>query len=210
MYREKIILLGSGGHAGIVLDILNETGLYDIIGLTTKSLKKGDFFKGIPILGDDSILNEYQKKGINKIAIGVGGFTNNYLRKNIFLGLKKLGFTVVSTIHPRSIISKTAEIGEGVCVFPGAIINCGVKIGNNVIIATGSSIDHGTIIHDHVLISAGVTIGAYSEIKESALIALGAKVISDIIIGEEALVAAGAVVVKNIERNKKVFGIPAK
>lgn len=210
MKKEKIILIGTGGHAGVVLDILNEIDQYEIIGVTTKGLNKGDYFKDILVLGDDSVLAEFKKKGIDKVALGIGGFKDNYLRKSIFLYLKELGFEVISVVHPKSIISRTVEIGEGACIFPGVIINSNVRIGNNVIIATGSSIDHETIIEDHVLISAGVTIGACSLIKQEALIALGAKIVSGISIGAETLIAAGAVVVQDIANNEKVYGIPAK
>lgn len=206
--NNDIILIGDGGHAKIIVDILEASSNYNIIGVTSIKKDKNDFL-GYPILGNDSILYEYFNKGINKVALGLGGYRNNNLRIKMYKLVKKIGFEVVSAVHPRAILSKSVKLGEGNAIFAGAIINPEVRIGNNVIIATGASIDHETIIKDHALISAGVTIGGYVEIEEGVLCALGSNVISGIKIGKNALVAAGAVVVNDIMENTKVFGIPA-
>jgi sugar O-acyltransferase (sialic acid O-acetyltransferase NeuD family) len=207
---KEVIVLGSGGHARVVIDILNATHEYQIIGVTSVSLKLGSMFMGIPVIGDDSILFQYKEKGISMVAMGLGGYKNNDSRKKLYSYVKALGLQVVKVIHPGAIISSRTEIGEGVTIFPGVILNTDVRVGNNVIIATGSTIDHETVIEDHVLVSAGVTVGAYVHIKEAAILALGSKVISGIIIGQNSLIAAGAVVVNNIPDNSRVFGIPAK
>ena len=210
MKKIEVIVLGSGGHAKVVIDILYQMVTYKIIGVTSVDLKQGSFFQGYEVLGDDNVLPLYKQNGIKHVVMGIGGYRDNNLRKTLFQKIKSLGFDFVNVIHPQSIISETSKFGEGVTIFPGAIINTEVKIGDNVIIATGASVDHETIIENHVLVSAGVTIGANSIIKESALLALGSKVISGITIGSNALIAAGAVVVNDIRDNQKVFGLPAK
>lgn len=208
--KEKVILIGTGGHALIMIDIINAMNKYKIIGVTTKNPDQTSFFEGIPVIGDDDVLKSYKQKGINSVAIGIGGFINNSARKAIYNRIKGLGFNVIRAIHPQSVISPTALLGEGVTIFAGVIINPYVKVGDNVIIATGATIDHETEIENHILVSAGVTIGGYTLIKEGALIALGAKIISGIKVGKNAFVAAGAVVVKNVPDEASVYGIPAK
>lgn len=207
--KEKVIVIGDGGHAKIVIDILGYYEKYEIIGVTSKEPKSEKFY-GHPIIGTDEVLEGFFKKGVTNVAIGIGGFTNNELRKQLFIKVKKIGFNVISAIHPNAIISKKATLGEGTTIFAGVVINPDVIIGDNCVIATSSSIDHETIVEDHCLISAGVTLGANCLIKEGTLCALGAKIISGVKVGENALIAAGAVVVKDIVRNSKVFGVPAK
>lgn len=208
--HKKVIVIGSGGHAKVVIDILNLMSNIEIIGITSKSLHKGTEFFNYTVLGDDTILNEFVLDNEVYVAMGLGGFRDNNLRKQVYNYCKNLGLSFVNVIHPSAIISNTAKIGEGVVIFPGVVINTDVTIGNNVIIATNSSIDHETIISDHVLISAGAIIGAYTKIDDGALIALGANVVSGIIIGSNSLVAAGAVVINNVEAEESVYGIPAK
>lgn len=206
---KKIIVIGSGGHAKVIIDIINCMGNYEIIGITSNSLEKGVTFCGFPVIGDDNVLANFNPNE-HQIAMGLGGYTDNYLREKVYKYVKNLGLTFINIVHPSASISKTANLGEAVVIFPGVVLNTEVKVGNNSIVATCSSIDHETIIGDNVLVSAGVTIGAYSIIHDNALIALGAKIISGVEIGKNALVAAGAVVIKNVEADQRVFGIPAK
>ena len=207
--KEKVIIIGDGGHAKIVIDILYEMNKYDILGITSKNNDKKEFY-GLPILGNDEVLLEFKNKGIHNIAIGIGGFKDNGLRTRVFDKFSLMGFNIVNVIHPKAIISKSVKLGKGNVIFAGVILNPDVKLGNNVIVATGSTIDHETIVEDNCLISAGVTIGANTKIGNGSLCALGSKIISDVSIGKSVLVAAGAVVVNNIKDGTRVFGVPAK
>jgi UDP-perosamine 4-acetyltransferase len=206
--KEEIILVGSGGHAKIVNDILNEMNGYEIRGVVTN--EKLDSFCGLPVLGNDEVLDTYFSRGIRKLAMGIGGFTSNSLREQVYLSLRAKQFEFINCIHPSAIISKSCKIGDGCVIFAGTVLNAEVVIGNNVIVATGSTIDHETQLGDHILVSAGVTIGANNKISTGALIALGAKIVSGVTIGENSLVAAGSVVVNDVPANTAVFGIPAK
>lgn len=205
---KKVIVIGSGGHAKVVIDILSVMPNVQILGITSNDLQTGDEFLTYPILGDDKSIRDYNKEIY--LAMGLGGFRDNHLRRKTFELLKGYGFNFINAIHPSSNISKTVKLGEGVVVFPGVTINTEVVIGDNTIIATGTTIDHETKIRNHVLVSAGVTIGAYCEIEENVLLALGSKIVSGIKIKKNSLVAAGAVVLKDIKENEQVFGIPAK
>jgi len=206
--KQPVIVIGSGGHAKVVIEILHALNNYTIIGVTSNSLHKGDLFAGYNVLGEDSVLIEYNPHK-HLIAMGLGGYKNNILREKVYSYVKKMGFNFVNVIHPQAILSESTKLGEGVVIFPGVVINSEVIIGDNTIIATGSTIDHETAIGNHVLVSAGVTIGAYSKLHDNSLIALGAKVISGIDIGKNAVVAAGAVVISNVSENETVYGIPA-
>jgi len=207
--KEKVIIIGTGGHARVVIDIIQEAGEFQIAGLIAKD-KSMESFAGYPVTGTDDDLPAIHSSGIKHAAIGIGGYRDNQLRTRIFDNLKNIGFEIINAIHPRAITSKSITMGEGCTLFPGAIVNTDAVIGDNVIIATGATIDHETIIHNDVLISAGVTIGAYCTIGEGALCALGSKIISGINIGENAVVAAGAVVIDDVDSNNIVYGIPAK
>ena len=207
---DKIVVIGSGGHAGVVIDILEEMNKYQIVGIITNDIFPNSKFNNYDILGDDSALQSLIMNGINKVAIGIGGFNNNVLRKEIFCKLKEIGFEIVSIIHPKTVIAKSTQIDEGSVIFAGVVINPNVSIGKNVIIATGATIDHETVIKDHVLVSAGVTVGANDIIQEGALLALGSNIISDITVGRNVLIGAGAVVVKDCLEPGTYLGIPAR
>jgi sugar O-acyltransferase (sialic acid O-acetyltransferase NeuD family) len=211
---KKVIVVGSGGHAKVVIDILQEMianeSKIEIIGVTSNLLAIAEVFFGFKVLGTDEIIKNYSNNDNYMVAMGLGGYRDNTLRDKIFHYVKDFGINFINAIHPSAIISKSVKLGEGVVIFPGVVINTDVMIGDNSIIATLASIDHETIIENNVLVSAGVTVGAYAKIGSGTLLALGSKVISGVTIGRNVLVASGAVVVSNIDDNKTVFGIPAK
>lgn len=208
--ENKIAIVGAGGHALIVLDILERMGNYRIVGFVDPSIPRGSLCHGYSVLGDDAVLQGLKSDGLTHLALGVGGFRNNGARRAIFARLKDAGFGLVSPLHPNSVVSCRASLGEGCCLFAGATVNPGCVIGDNVIIATNSSIDHETVLASHVLISAGCTIGGNVTIGEGSLVAIGATVVSGVRIGRNVLVAAGAVVVKDVEDGLTVMGIPAR
>jgi UDP-perosamine 4-acetyltransferase len=207
---HDLIIIGNGGHAKIVIDILEERGDYNILGIITKN--KGDEIGigGYPILGNDSLLKELFNNGVKFAVLGVGGYTDNSLRKRIYKNLKKIGFQIISAIHPTASLSKTVFMGEGNVIFSGVVINPYARLGNNIIIATGSTIDHDSVIKDHSFISAGVTVGAETKIEEEVLLALGSKVISGVTICKGALIGAGALVMGEISEPGTYIGMPAK
>ncbi|UZH55528.1 NeuD/PglB/VioB family sugar acetyltransferase [Salinimicrobium tongyeongense] len=207
--KKEIIIVGTGGHAKVIVDMIHENQEYKIIGFTTINSDSQEFC-GYPVLGDDSVLSEYYDKGLRYAAIGVGAFKDNTLRRTVFEKVTKMGFKVPPLIDASCIISKSAVVKEGAFLARGVILNNDVKIGKNTVVYTASSIDHETLIGDHVLISAGVTIGAYTNIEEGVLCALGSKVVSGVRIGKDILVGAGAVVVNNIEKKGTYLGCPAK
>ena len=209
---NDVVIIGAGDHAAIVIDILESVGYYDIVGVTSDDPNNVSKKIKYPLLGTNEILElkSLKKQGVCSVAVGVGGWVDNKVRKKMYVRLKELEFACISNIHPSAVISKYSTIGEGCTIFPGVIINCGVTIGDNVIVATGSTIDHDTIIQDHALISAGVNIGGNVIVGEGATVSIGATVVSGIKIGVECLIAAGAVVINNIPDNTTVYGIPAR
>ena len=58
---EKIIVIGSGDQAEVVIDILNQQNKFEIIGITTQEIELKEFC-GIPVIGNDSELLKMKKK----------------------------------------------------------------------------------------------------------------------------------------------------
>ncbi len=206
---EKVIVVGGGGHAKVIIDILCESTSYIITGIIVNDPNSSKV-RSYPILGNDSILPDLFNGGITTAVIGVGGFKDNKARTMLYSMVRLSGFRIISVIHPSAIISKSVKIGEGCVIYPGVTINSDAVIGNNVIISSGATIDHEAIIEDNVLISTGVAVGAYSRIMNGALLALGSNIVAGITVGRNSLVYAGSVVVRDVDDNTKVSGVPAR
>ena len=208
--KSRLVVLGTGGHAKVVLEILESIGVHEIVGVCSGDPEAPDRVAGYPFLGDFDILPELRRTGVEHAAIGIGGWTDNDFRRQVFSDVKAMGFRPVTAVHPTAVVARNVEIGEGSIVGSGAVVMTEAVIGRDTIVSSGSLVGHETTIRDHVLISGGVKVGANVDIEDGAVIAFGATVVSRLTVGENALVAAGAVVVRDVPARLRVFGVPAR
>ena len=207
---ERIIIIGGGGHARVLINMVNLSAEFEIIGILDPHLDVGIKISGVPVLGNDDLLEELYKKGIKHACIAIGSTRDNSKRKMLYEIVKQIGFSVPSFTHPQAIISKDVKISEGVQIMAGAIMQPGSLVEENAIVNTGSIVEHDCIVGQHVHICPGVVISGGCEIQGGTFIGSGATVIHGIKIGENATVAAGSVVVKDVPAGSQVMGVPAK
>lgn len=204
-----VIVLGAGGHAKVLIDILKLKAI-DIIGITIRNKQDmDDYFCGIKLLGtDDEVLHYPPEKVL--LVNGIGSILSTLNRKELFIHLKNKGYHFETVIHPSAIISSDVILSEGVQIMAGAILQPGTVIGSNTIINTKASIDHDCHIGEHVHIAPGVTISGGVQVDNGVHIGTGAAIIQGIRIGTNSLIGAGAVVINNITDHVTALGVPAK
>lgn len=199
-------MLGAGGHAKVITDILLKNEEYDVVGLIDEADKEG--FWNIPVLGGDEMLETiYRDMGISNAFVALG---NGRLREKVTKKAKRAGFRLINAVSKDAVISPRASLGEGIAIMPGAVINADVEIGDGCIINTNASIDHESIIGDYTHIAPGCAICGGVSIGKHCLIGVGSRVIDHLQIGDDTLVGAGATVVKSIVGNCTVVGVPAR
>lgn len=205
-----IVIIGAGGHASVISDIIKKQGRYCIIGYTVPGEQPSAASWGYKYLGNDTVLPELLQDGIKLAALGVGGTGNNRPRSKLYEQIRALGFSFPVLSHPAAIVSGNVFLGDGTVIAPGAVVNPGVETGVNVIINSGSMIEHVTSIGDHVHVSPGAIICGGVRIGRLAHVGAGAVVIQGVSIGEGAVVGAGAVVLHDVESWTVVAGNPAR
>jgi len=206
----KIVILGGGGHARVLIELIRVSGNYKIVGVLDPRLKKGVKVLDVPVLGGDELLNELFNSGVAMACIGVGSIRDNSIRRKLYEKVKQIGFSVPSLLHPKAVLSETSKIAEGVQVMVGTIVQVNNFIDENTIINTGAIVEHDCIIGKHVHICPGTIISGGCIIGDSAFIGAGATVIQGIKIGKNTIVAAGSLVVNNVPDGALAKGIPAR
>ncbi|MFI8711546.1 acetyltransferase [Brevibacillus brevis] len=201
-----IIVLGGGGHAKVVIEILQLQG-EEVIGFTDPQPKS--MILGIPWIGNDQMVEKYSPSNV-LLVNGLGSVGDNTRKREAFLFWKEKGFSFSKVIHPSAIVSPHAVLLEGVQVMAGAVIQPDTHIGSNSIINTRAVIEHDTIIGKHVHIAPGAVLSGSVTVEDDAHIGTGAIVIQGMTIGRSSLVGAGAVVVKHVPAGAKVSGVPAR
>ncbi|NOZ70958.1 MAG: acetyltransferase [Chloroflexi bacterium] len=205
----RVVLVGAGGHAQVVADILlrmREAGI-DLtpIGYVDDDPALGNHMRlGLPVLGKIADLSRIEHDAII-VAIG-----KNDTRRRLFLAFQAQGERFVTACHPRAVIAPDVKVGPGSMICAGAIVNTGSIIGANVILNTGSTVDHHNIIADHVHIAPGVHLGGEVRVGEGALLGIGTTVMPRHQVGQWSTVGAGALVHSDLPDNVIAVGIPAR
>jgi sugar O-acyltransferase (sialic acid O-acetyltransferase NeuD family) len=206
---EKIIIIGAGGHAKCLINIIQKIKRFKILGYVNAE-DKGAILD-VKFLGTDQMLPVFIKKtkGLSA-AIGIGYVEVSDRRKDMFNKLKKLGYKLPAIVSPDAIINKNVQIGDGTLVCDGVVINVDTKIGKGVILNTRCSVDHDCVIEDFVHVCPGAVLSGGVVVGELTLIGVGASIVQYKTIASRCLIGAGAVVVKDCQKSGTYVGIPAK
>lgn len=207
----KVVGVGAGGHAKVVIEILRLMGQMELVGLldSNEELWETEVL-GIRVLGRDHLLSALYRGGVRHAFIGVGSYGEMGPRRCLYTMVKSEGFEVVAAIHPGAMISSSAEIGRGATIMAGAVINAEARLGENIIVNTGAIIEHDCVIGSHAHIASGARLAGKVEVGEGTHIGIGASVRQSIHIGRNVTVGAGAVVIKDLPDDVIAAGIPAR
>jgi sugar O-acyltransferase (sialic acid O-acetyltransferase NeuD family) len=208
MSKEKIILIGGGGHCKSVIDTIESEGRFDIAGIVDVPGKLHEKILGYEIFASDNDLPllaaEYKY-----FFITVGLIRDFRPRQNMFEKLKMLGCNLPVVISPNAYVSTHSKISPGTLVMPFAFINAGVSIGPNCIVNTSSIVEHDTIIGANNHISTACVINGTCIIGDNNFLGTNATLLNNLVVGNNNLIGASSVVVKNVGDGLKLFGNPA-
>ena len=189
--KEKIVLIGGGGHCRSVIDVIEQEDKYDIIGIVDKKENIGKDVLGYEIIGcDDDLQAIFQT--YKNACITVGFIKSNALRVKLFTMSKEIGFNLPVIISPLAYVSKHSLIEEGTVVMHHACINANAKIGKNCIINTKALIEHDCIVEDNCHISTASVLNGGVIVKENTF--FGSNTTSKQGIKIEGFIKAGSVI----------------
>jgi sugar O-acyltransferase (sialic acid O-acetyltransferase NeuD family) len=189
--QKPVLLLGLGGHAKVLINILRLRG-YDIIGALSPDPLATNVMD-VSVIGDDNELGNFNPIDI-KLVNALGHLPNSNIREILFKVGKKNGFSFASVIHPSAIVANEVKLGEGVQVMAGAIIEPAVEIGDNSIVNTSACVNHDTTIGAHSHVAPGVVICGGVTVGKGAFIGAGASLLPDANIKDGAFIKAAQLV----------------
>jgi len=202
MSREKIAIVGAGGHTRSLLNLI-DTRIYDVTGIFDDSYdqSRDEEIMGIKLTGT------IQNCGMDcKLVLSFG---DNNLRKKIFL-------TNFSQILTANLVHRTANFedssvqGNSNQIFGKSYFNSLSRIGNNNLINTGAILEHETEVGDHNHISVNATLCGRVKLGNLCFIGAGSVVIDKIKICDNVVLGANSVVIEDITEPGVYVGNPAR
>jgi len=200
--NNRLIVLGAGGHAKVVVSTVIEAGI-EIEGIYDDDPGKwGKSVLGIPIKGPFSMIDESEWSNA-VIAIG-----DNRTRRAI--AEKFVNLQWASIVHPNAYVHSSVHLGGGTVVFAKAVIQPDSVVGEHCIVNTGATIDHDCRIGNYVHVAPGVNLAGEVTLGDGVFCGIGTKAIGGISIGNWTVVGAGSAVVRDLPEYSLAFGVPAR
>jgi sugar O-acyltransferase (sialic acid O-acetyltransferase NeuD family) len=205
---RRLLMLGCGGHARVLLDAL-ECGGAKVDAYLAPEPAQHLWPSSIAYRGADGALAQLDPEAWHLVN-GVGSTRSLAIRRGVYQHGKTLGYAYRTVTHPSALVAASVRLGEGVQLMAGAIIQCGSVIGADSIVNTGAIVDHDCEIGPHVHLAPGACVAGGVKIGDSTHVGLGARILQNINIGAGCLIAAGAVVIADVPSGTAVAGVPAR
>ena len=103
---KNIVIIGSGGHASSLIDLINSSKKFKIFGYFDK-IKNSNI--KLKYLGDDNKITNYK---INFAAMGIGLGLSPRKKSELIKKYLKIGLSFPKLIHKNSYVSKSSIIEE--------------------------------------------------------------------------------------------------
>ena len=194
---DPLLLIGCGGHARSLIDVVESSGCWHVFGLVGLPAQVGEEVLGYPVLGCDQDLHSLRHQCTNVLlAIGQIGLSTH--RQRLAAELEDLNFVMPAVVSGRAHVSCHSKLGSGVSVGHGVIVNAGARVGDFCILNSNSLIEHDAVIGNHCHISTGVLVNGGTRVGDNSFIGSGAVLRDGLNLPPRTVVSAG----------KRVMGWP--
>ncbi len=212
--RTPVVILGAGGYAGVVYEILRMRPDVTVLGSTDKALGLSERSHSeetpLPILGDDDFLPELADQHENLHAILGLGPDLMSVRARLVYTLQRQGIPQINAIHPQAIVSEDAVLGSGAVIRAGAVVSSRTVFGDACAVCVGATIDHHVTLGTNVFVGQGAHISSYVYVGDHVVIEIGTMINRRVVIGEGARITGGAFVNTDVPARAVVVGVPGR
>ncbi len=212
--QTPVVILGAGGFAASVYEILQARPDVVVLGCTDKALGLSERtpVEGVRlrILGDDDVLPTLAEQHPGLHGVLALGPELMDVRARLAQVLALEGIPQLTVVHPQAHISRFARLEDGTAVMAGALLGPGTQVGPHCVINLGASLDHDAHLMQNVFVGQGARVASNVEIQPNVVIEMGASINSRVVIGRGARVTGGAFVNTDVPDHAVVVGVPAR
>jgi sugar O-acyltransferase (sialic acid O-acetyltransferase NeuD family) len=194
---DPLLLVGCGGHARSLIDLIESSGQWHIHGLLGLPEQIGTSVLGYPVIGSDADL-PLLLEACPAAVLALGQLPDPAPRQRLAAQLEQLGFYCPVLISSHAVVSRHTQLGPGTTVGHGVIVNAAAVVGAHCILNSGALVEHDVQIGDHCHISTGVLVNGGVRVGSGSFIGSGAMIREGLELPDQTVIGAG----------KRVMGWP--
>ena len=200
-----IVIVGAGGCGREVYEMAEDTfspDEYRIKGFLSDYAV--DISTPAPIIGS---IKDYAPQENERFLLALGAPQD---RKNIAEKLKSRGAKFITLIHPLAKVSRRAQLGEGVIMYPFSMINTNVKVGDGCLFNAYSGCGHDAVVGAYsVFAPAALALGG-AQVGECSFLSTHSMLAPKKKLGDGGVIAANSAALRNAPEGAMVIGVPGK
>lgn len=197
------IIIGSGGHAGVVIQSLSDNGK-QVFGLIDDFLPVGAKKWGTEVIGT---CDDFPRLALGPWFIAVGDNQVRFLMAERF---HKPYMSAPLTIRDSSAYVAAQKVGVGTYIGPRAVVGNNAIVGEFCIINSSAVLEHDSELGHFAHLCPGVVTGGRVKIGHHTFVGLGAIIRDGVSIGANCIIGMGSVVTKDVPDHSIGWGNPWK
>lgn len=200
---RSVVILGAGRHGRNAADIFRWMER-PILGFLDDTMPAGTRVVDIEILGGFALTQDLLHRAAMHVAIG-----NPIIRRQLSEELRGRGGVLASAIHPSTVISPYAQLGDGLFIGPYVRLASRCKIGSGCVLDPYCTVGGDSDLGPYVMMAAHCSLVAGSRIGPGAFVGTHVSILG-VSVGANSIVGAGSVVTRDLPENIRAFGTPAR
>ena len=208
--KQKIVIFGTGEIGQLAKFYFQHDSDFDVVAFVADdAFIKESTSEGLPVVPVSEVVKRYPPSQF-QAHVALSYKKINETRKEKYLHMKSLGYTLVSYVCSKSVFWPDLKIGDNCFILENQTIQPTVEIGNNVMIWSGNHLGHGCKILDHAYLSSHICISGHTVIGEQCFVGVNSTFKDFITIGKRVFVTMGADVTKDVPDDAVILPSPSK
>lgn len=195
--HKPLILIGGGGHASVLADILLGQRRDIVAVISPNDLSSRAVFTGLVHLTQDEEVKRFSPDSVYLVN-GIGMLPRSTLRQRVNQQFLELGYQFETVIASDAHVSRFATIHSGVQILSGARVQTGAVVGEHTIVNSGALVEHDCQIGAYNHIAPNATLCGDVLTEENVYIGANATVIQGLALEAQSTVGAGAILTQSL------------
>lgn len=192
-----LVLIGGGGHASVLADILLGQGREILAVICPDDVSSRAVLAGIPHLIQDEDITRFSPDSV-RLVNGIGMMPRSTFRQRLNEKFLAQGYVFETVIASDAKVSSFAEVKSGAQIFPGARVQTGAVVGEHTIVNSEALIEHDCRIGAYNHIAPHATLCGEVVTGKDVYIGGSATVFQGLLLGAHSTVGAGAILTESL------------